>query len=103
MRGTPDAYPFPPFPAPLRFAIALASVSTVFGVNALAGAPVDDAGKFLLLGIAVLASAWFAGTGPALSATVLGALLGAFEQGGPPDQTPSSLSTSRSLSSRGCC
>ena len=59
-------------------------MSTVFGVNALAGAPVDDAGKFLLLGIAVLASAWFAGTGPALSATVLGALLGAFEQGGPP-------------------
>ena len=84
MRGTPDAYPFPTFPAPLRFAIALAAVSTVFGVTALAGAPVDDAGKFLLLGIAVLASAWFAGTGPALSATVLGALLGTFEHGGQP-------------------
>jgi signal transduction histidine kinase len=84
MRGTPDAYPFPTFPAPLRFAIALAAVSTVFGVTALAGSPIDDAGKFLLLGIAVLASAWFAGTGPALSATVLGAVLGAFEQGGQP-------------------
>jgi signal transduction histidine kinase len=82
MRGTPDAYPFPTFPAPLRFAIALAAVSTVFGVTALAGAPLDDAGKFLLLGIAVLASAWFAGTGPALSATVLGALLGTFDHGG---------------------
>jgi signal transduction histidine kinase len=84
MRGTPDAYPFPTFPAPLRFAIALAAVSTVFVVDALAGAPVDDAGKFLLLGIAVLASAWFAGTGPALAATVLGAVLGTFEGSGQP-------------------
>ena len=49
MRGTPDAYPFPTFPAPLRFAIGLATVLTVFGVTALGGAPVDDAGKFLLL------------------------------------------------------
>lgn len=84
MRATPDAYPFPTFPAPLRFAIALAAVSTVFVVDALAGAPVDDAGKFLLLGIAVLASAWFAGTGPALAATVLGAVLGTFDRGGQP-------------------
>jgi signal transduction histidine kinase/CheY-like chemotaxis protein len=84
MRGTPDAYPFPTFPTPLRFAIALTAVSTVFVVDALAGGPVDDAGKFLLLGIAVLASAWFAGTGPALAATVLGAVLGTFEQGGQP-------------------
>ena len=84
MRGIPDAYPFPTFPAPLRFAIALAAVLTVYVVDALAGAPVDEAGKFLLLGIAVLASAWFAGTGPALAATVLGAVLGTFEQGGQP-------------------
>ena len=28
----------------------------------------------------MLASAWFAGTGPALAATVLGAVLGTFEQ-----------------------
>src|SRR3954470_13035387 len=79
MRGAPDAYPFPTFSAPLRFAIALAAVSIVFGVDAVSGAPVDDAGKFLLLGIAVLASAWFAGTGPALAATVLGAVLGTYE------------------------
>ena len=84
MRGIPDAYPFPTFPAPLRFAIALAAVSTVYVVDAIAGAPVDDAGKFLLLGIAVLASAWFAGTGPALAATVLGALLGTFPHGEEP-------------------
>ena len=84
MRSAPDAYPFPTFPAPLRFAIPLAAVLTVFVVDALSGAPVDDAGKFLLLGIAVLASAWFAGTGPALAATVLGAVLGTYEQGAPP-------------------
>jgi signal transduction histidine kinase/CheY-like chemotaxis protein len=81
MRRAPDAYPFPTFPAPLRFAIALAAVLTVFIVDAVAGAPVDDAGKFLLLGTAVLASAWFAGTGPALAATVLGAVLGTYEPG----------------------
>ncbi len=88
MRGTPDSYPFPTFPAPLRFAIGLAAVSTVFAVDALAGAPVDDASKFLLLGTAVLASAWFAGTGPALAATVLGAVLGAFEPGYQPRTDP---------------
>jgi signal transduction histidine kinase len=85
MRGAPDAYPFPTLPAPLRFAIALCAVMIVFVVDALSGAPVDDAGKFLLLGTAVLASAWFAGTGPALAATVLGAVLGAYEPGSPPN------------------
>ena len=84
MSSAPDSYPFPPFPAPLRFAIALAAVLTVFVVDALSGTPVDDAGKFLLLGIAVLASAWFAGTGPALAATVLGAVLGTYEHGAQP-------------------
>jgi signal transduction histidine kinase len=81
MRGTPDAYPFPTFPAPLRFAIALAAVSLVFLVEGLLGWPVDEPAKFILLGIAVMASAWFAGTGPALAATVLGSVLGAFEIG----------------------
>ncbi len=81
MRSAPDAYPFPTFPAPLRFAIALSAVLIVFGLDAISGAPVDDAGKFLLLGIAVLASAWFAGTGPALAATVLGAVLGTYADG----------------------
>ena len=84
MRSAPDAYPFPTFPAPLRFAIALSTVLTVFVLDAISGAPVDDAGKFLLLGIAVLASAWFAGTGPALAATVLGAVLGTYAQGAQP-------------------
>src|SRR5512132_3419712 len=81
MRGTPDAYPFPTFPAPLRFTIALAAVAIVFVVDHLSGWPVDEPAKFILLGIAVMASAWFAGTGPALAATVLGAVLGAEEVG----------------------
>src|SRR5436190_15565465 len=81
MRGTPDAYPFPTFSAPLRFAIALAAVLVVFVADSLSGWPVDEPSKFILLGIAVMASAWFAGTGPALAATVLGSVLGATEAG----------------------
>lgn len=76
MSRAADAYPFPTFPAPLRFAIAMAAVAIVFIADATTATALDDVSKFLLLGIAVIASAWFAGTGPALSATVLGAALG---------------------------
>jgi len=76
MPRSADAYPFPTFPSPLRFAIAMAAVSVVFVTDAVAVAALDDVGRFLLLGTAVLASAWFAGTGPALAATILGAALG---------------------------
>ena len=76
MSRSADAYPFPTFPAPLRFAIAMAAVSIVFVTDALSATAIDDVSKFLLLGVAVLASAWFAGTGPALAATILGAALG---------------------------
>src|SRR3954447_6694134 len=76
MSRSADAYPFPTFPAPLRFAIALAAVSVVFIVDATTASAVDDVSKFVLLGTAVLASAWFAGTGPALAAAVVGAALG---------------------------
>jgi hypothetical protein len=55
MRGTPDAYPFPTFPAPLRFTIALAAVTVVFVVDHLSGWPVDEPAKFILLGMAVMA------------------------------------------------
>ena len=82
MRRTADAYPFPTFPAHLRFTIALAAVAVVFVIDHLSGWPVDEPAKFILLGMAVMASAWFAGTGPALAATVLGAVLGAEEVGG---------------------
>jgi len=84
MRGTADAYPFRTLPAPLRFAIALAAISVVFLIDRAGGATIDEGSKFLLMGTAVMASAWFAGTGPALAATVLGAVLGAFESAGQP-------------------
>ena len=81
--GTPDAYPFPTLPAPVRFAVALAAVGIVYLLDHYGRPLVDDGSHFLLLGTAVMASAWFAGTGPALAATVLGALLGAREVGDP--------------------
>jgi signal transduction histidine kinase len=79
LRGAADAYPFPRVAPPLRFAIALASVAVIFAVCWLADDVIDDGSEFLLLGTAVMGCAWFGGTGPALSAAVLGALLGAFE------------------------
>jgi signal transduction histidine kinase len=79
MKGTSDAYPFPTLAQPPRCAIALAAVAAVFTLCWAAGDMIDDGSEFLLLGTAVLACAWFAGTGPALAATVLGALLGSFE------------------------
>jgi signal transduction histidine kinase len=85
MKGTADAYPFRTLSAPLRFAIALGAISVVFLVDRAAGATIDDGSKFLLMSTAVMASAWFAGTGPALAATVLGGVLGAFEVHERPD------------------
>ena len=80
MRGTPDAYPFPTLSPPLRFAIALRRSSLVFASTGLAGATIDDGSQFLLLGTAVLGAARGSpGPGRALAATVLGAVLGAFD------------------------
>jgi len=81
MKRVPDAYPFRTLAAPARFAIALLSVAVVFVIDRLGGTLVDDGSTFLLLGCAVMVTAWFAGTGPALAATVLGALLGALDVG----------------------
>ena len=78
MKGPADGYPFPTLPAPLRVVIALAGVAVVFAASWSAGAMIDDGSEFLLMGTAVMACAWFAGTGPALAATVMGALLGIF-------------------------
>jgi signal transduction histidine kinase/CheY-like chemotaxis protein len=77
--ATADAYPFPTLPASLRFAIALGAVGVVYLAGRTFGTLIDDGSHFLLLGTAVMASAWFAGTGPALAATVAGALLGAWD------------------------
>ncbi len=72
-----DSYPFPAQPAPLRFAIAIVAVAAVFAIDRVWNAVIDDGSHFLLLGTAVMATAWVAGTGPALAATVLGAVFGA--------------------------
>jgi signal transduction histidine kinase len=85
--GLPDASPFRASPA-LRYAIALGSITLVFLIDRLAGPAVDDASQFLLLGTAVTASAWFAGTGPALAAVVLGAVMGALHAGYDPAAHP---------------
>lgn len=77
--ATADAYPFPTLAAPLRFAIALAAVGLVYLADHTLGTMLDDGSQFLLLGTAVMASAWFVGTGPALAATVAGAVLGAWD------------------------
>jgi signal transduction histidine kinase/CheY-like chemotaxis protein len=77
--ATADAFPFPTLPAPLRFAIAVAAVGLVYAAERSFDTIIDDGSQFLLLGTAVMATAWFAGTGPALAATVAGALLGTWE------------------------
>ena len=81
MSGTADAYPFRTLPAPLRFAIALGSIAAVFLIDRLGGSAVDDGSLFLLLGTAVMVTAWLAGTGPGLAATVFGAIVGAIHAG----------------------
>ena len=78
-QGSADAYPFPTLPALPRLTITLAAVGAVFLIGRVGGSAIDSGSHFLLLGTAVLATAWFAGTGPALAATVLGALMGAAE------------------------
>ena len=85
MKGAADAYPFPTLATPLRFGIALGLVALVFLLDTIAPSLIDDGSLFILLGTAVGATAWFAGTGPALAATVIAAVLGASRAGGPLD------------------
>lgn len=68
--------PFPELPAFARHALALLLVVLVFLLPRSANGLIDDGSRFLLLSIAILGCAWFAGTGNALAATVLGAILG---------------------------
>ncbi|CAN5735831.1 hypothetical protein BH18ACI5_BH18ACI5_06990 [soil metagenome] len=83
MKGAADAYPFPTLAAPLRFGIALGLVTLAFLLDTIAPSLIDDGSLFILLGTAVGATAWFAGTGPALAATVVAAVLGATPSGDP--------------------
>jgi signal transduction histidine kinase/CheY-like chemotaxis protein len=78
----PGAFAFLAQPAPVRFGLAFAAVLLVFLVDSTFGSLIDDGSHFLLLGTAVVASAWIGGTGPALVATIAGALLGALDTPG---------------------
>src|SRR5437763_14105593 len=69
-------FPFQGIPPPARHAISLTSVLLVYLGYRTSGTVIDDGGLFLLLSIAVLFNAWFSGTGAALAATVIGAVLG---------------------------
>jgi signal transduction histidine kinase/ActR/RegA family two-component response regulator len=81
MRPASGPYPFPAVALPARHFVALTAVVIVFLAHRAAGTVIDEGGVFLLLSIAVLGSAWFAGTGSALSVTVLGAVLGSVVAG----------------------
>ena len=76
MKAATGPYPFPAVTLPARHFIALTAVVIVFVAHRAAGTVIDEGGLFLLLSVAVLGSAWFAGTGSALSVIVLGAVLG---------------------------
>jgi signal transduction histidine kinase len=81
MKTASGPYPFPTIALPARHFVALTAVVIVFMAHQAAGTVIDEGGVFLLLSIAVLGSAWFAGTGSALSVTVLGAVLGSLVAG----------------------
>jgi signal transduction histidine kinase/CheY-like chemotaxis protein len=74
-------FPFRQIPPAVRHTASLSAVILVYLAYEQSGTVIDDGGLFLLLSIAVLFSAWFAGTGTALAATVAGALLGALAAG----------------------
>jgi signal transduction histidine kinase len=81
MNRATGPYPFPSVALPARHFVALTLVVIVFLAHRAAGTIIDDGALFLLLSIAVLGSAWFGGTGSALSVTVLGAVLGSLAEG----------------------
>lgn len=62
---------------PARYVAAVAAVAGVFLFENAFPTLVDEGGLFLLLGLAVIGSAWFGGTGPALLATIAGAMFAA--------------------------
>jgi signal transduction histidine kinase/CheY-like chemotaxis protein len=78
MTDPAEAYPFPAFGVPVRLAIATVIILVVFLLDQYAGRPLDAGSHFLLMGIAVIIAAWFAGTGAALGAMVVAAALGAY-------------------------
>jgi signal transduction histidine kinase len=76
MNSAAGPYPFTEIPPGVRHTIPIVITILVF-IVADRTYVIDDGGLFLLLGLTVLGTAWFAGTGTALAVTVLGAVIGA--------------------------
>jgi signal transduction histidine kinase len=82
MTRSTGPYPFPTVPVPVRHFVALAGVVIIFLAYRSAGSIIDEGTLYLMLSIMVLGAAWFAGTGSALSVTILGAVIGWFADAG---------------------
>jgi len=74
-------FPYRQISPVVRHTVSLSMVVLIYLGYERSGTVIDDGGLFLLLSIAVLFSAWFAGTRTALAATVAGALLGSLAAG----------------------
>jgi cell cycle sensor histidine kinase DivJ len=74
---TPDGYRQKRLNAAIRYAVAVGVVALVFLLDQRFDPFIDRGSLFLLLSMAVIAAAWVGGTGPALVATVTGAVLAA--------------------------
>jgi signal transduction histidine kinase len=77
-----DAFHGETFGSPLRLALAAVALTIVIGLDRFASTVLDNGSGFLVLGLLVVATAWFAGTGAALGATILAAALGALRVSG---------------------
>jgi signal transduction histidine kinase len=71
-----SAYPFPSVPFAVRPFIALAFVAIIYLAYRGFNTVIDEGSLFLLLSVAVMGTAWLAGTSNALAVTVVGAVLG---------------------------
>jgi signal transduction histidine kinase/CheY-like chemotaxis protein len=78
MHAPDAAYPLPGFPLPARLTVAALLIVAIFLLDRLAGATLDNGSHFILLGTAIMAVAWLAGSVAALGATLLAAILGSF-------------------------
>jgi len=81
MKPAADPYPFPTVPPFVRHVIAAVAVVIIFLASRRFGSMIDEGGLYLLLSIAVLVSAWFAGTRSALAVMLLGTVLGSISGG----------------------
>jgi signal transduction histidine kinase/CheY-like chemotaxis protein len=83
---TRDGHRHPALNAALCYGAAIGIVALVFLLDQRFDPFIDRGSLFLLLSMAVIAAAWVGGTGPALVATVTGALLAAYGERVPGDR-----------------